>query len=257
MRHLVIPDAQVRPGVGMEHLEACGNYIVEKQPDVIINLGDFADMPSLNSHEDRSSKYFHDKSYQADIDSSKEAMKLLLGPLRSYQKKQRKNKKKKYNPRLVLTLGNHEYRITRCVNNLPVLEGKMSIDDLEYESYGWEVYPYQHIVEIDGILYSHNFCNPDSLKKGIVGGTIETKIRKIGQTFCMGHQQKRQFGTAYTATGKEMMGLVVGRFYQHDEPYMGAQGQADWSGVVMKNEVNNGRYDPMFISMNYLMGNYL
>lgn len=257
MRHLIIPDTQLEPGVPMEHLEACGNYIVEKKPDVIINLGDWADMPSLNSHEDKASKYFHDKSYQADIEASKEGMERLLRPLWDYNKQQKKHKKKRYRPRLVLTLGNHEYRINRCVNNLPVLEGKLSLDDLEYKKYGWEVYGYQEIVEIDGILYSHNFCNPDSLRKNVIGGTIENKIRKVGQSMTMGHQQKRQFGTVYTATGKEMMGLVVGRFYQHEQGYMGTQGQNDWSGIVVKNEVRDGTYDPCFVSMDYLLENYL
>jgi hypothetical protein len=244
----------VKEGVYIDHLEACGNYIIEKMPDVIINLGDFADMPSLNSHEDRASKYFHDKSYTSDIESTKEAMELLLAPLKRYNKGKKRNR---YSPRMVLTTGNHEYRIDRCIHNLPVLQGKLCQSDLEYEKFGWEVYPYQHIVEIDGILYSHNFCNPDSLRNNVIGGTIENKIRRIGQSFCMGHQQKRQFGTVYTATGKEMMGLVVGRFYQHEEDYLGPQGQSDWSGVVLKHEVKDGRYDPCFVSMQYLLDNYL
>ena len=91
MRHIVIPDAQVKPGVNTDHLEACGNYILEKQPDVIVNLGDFADMASLNSHEDRASKYFHDKSYAADIDCTIEAMDKLMWPIIKYNKRRKKN----------------------------------------------------------------------------------------------------------------------------------------------------------------------
>lgn len=47
--HFVLPDAQIRHGDNTDFLRAIGNYVVRKQPDVIINLGDFADMPSLSS----------------------------------------------------------------------------------------------------------------------------------------------------------------------------------------------------------------
>ena len=51
MKHLIIPDCQVKDGVPLEYLEWIGHYIVEKKPDVIINIGDFADMPSLSSYD--------------------------------------------------------------------------------------------------------------------------------------------------------------------------------------------------------------
>jgi len=40
MKHFIIPDTQVKPDVPINHLEAAGNYIIEKQPDVIVHLGD-------------------------------------------------------------------------------------------------------------------------------------------------------------------------------------------------------------------------
>ena len=55
--HLVIPDTQVKPGNSVEFLTHIGKYIVEKQPDTIIHLGDHADMPSLSSY-DRGKKSF-------------------------------------------------------------------------------------------------------------------------------------------------------------------------------------------------------
>jgi len=49
--HLIIPDVQAKPGLDFTYLRAIGNYIAKKQPDVIINIGDFADMPSLSSYD--------------------------------------------------------------------------------------------------------------------------------------------------------------------------------------------------------------
>ena len=36
---LLCPDSQVKPGVPLDHLRALSNFIVERRPDVIINLG--------------------------------------------------------------------------------------------------------------------------------------------------------------------------------------------------------------------------
>jgi hypothetical protein len=45
--HLIIPDCQIKPGHDYNYLRAIGNYIVKKRPDVIVNIGDFAEMTSL------------------------------------------------------------------------------------------------------------------------------------------------------------------------------------------------------------------
>ena len=47
-KHLVIPDSQVRPGVDTSYLKWIGQYIVDKKPDTIIHIGDFADMPTIS-----------------------------------------------------------------------------------------------------------------------------------------------------------------------------------------------------------------
>ena len=51
MKIFVIPDVQAHSGTDITHLIAAGKYAVEKKPDVIVCLGDFADMPSLSSYE--------------------------------------------------------------------------------------------------------------------------------------------------------------------------------------------------------------
>src|SRR6476660_8388711 len=114
-KHLVLPDVQVKPGQDFSFLRKIGEYIVEKQPDVIIQIGDFADMPSLSSY-DVGKKAFEGRTYKADIEASYEAMSELIGPLYVYNLKQKANGKKQYKPRKVLTLGNHEQRIERAVN---------------------------------------------------------------------------------------------------------------------------------------------
>jgi hypothetical protein len=254
-RHLFIPDPQVKEGVPLEHLTAAGNYIVAKQPEVIVCIGDFADMPSLSFYDVGKMKG-EGTRVMHDLEAAKKGMDLLLNPMREYNAKRAANKKKQYKPRMVMTLGNHEYRIQRHIENNPQLEGVLSMDMLPYED--WEVVPFLEIIEIDGIKYSHYFINPHSLTKSVVGGMIETKLKNLGWSFSMGHQQTTQYGMIHLGNGERRQGLVSGSFYQHDEAYMGPQGNAShWRGMVMKNEVKDGRYDPCFLSMEYLLERWL
>src|SRR5713226_8035183 len=138
MRHFILPDCQVKPGHNFDYLTRIGRYIVDHQPDTIINIGDFADLPSLSSY-DVGKKSFEGRRYKADVEASHDAMSALLQPLIEFNNKARKNGKKIYRPKMVLTLGNHENRINRVVDGDPKLDGTISVDDLGYESYGWEV----------------------------------------------------------------------------------------------------------------------
>ncbi len=93
--HLIIPDCQIKPGHDYNYLRAIGNYIVKKRPDVIVNIGDFADMPSLSSY-DKGKKSFEGRRYKNDVVATQEAMNILLKPLRDLQARQRRNKEKTY-----------------------------------------------------------------------------------------------------------------------------------------------------------------
>ena len=106
-KHFVLPDCQVKPGVPLDHLTWAGRYVSEKRPDVIVCIGDFADMSSLSSY-DVGKKSFEGRSYKADIEAAAEGMRMFLDPIRELQAQQRRNKEKIYRPRLILTLGNHE-----------------------------------------------------------------------------------------------------------------------------------------------------
>ena len=108
--HMVIPDVQAKEGVPLDHLRWAGQYIVDYRPDVIVNIGDFADMESL-SLWDTGKRSFEGHRVLKDIDASHKAMKALLGPMQRMNKKRRLFKKRQYQPEMHLTLGNHENRI--------------------------------------------------------------------------------------------------------------------------------------------------
>lgn len=252
MKHLVIPDTQVKPGHSVEYLRQVGHYIVDKQPDVVIQIGDFADMESLSSY-DIGKKAFEGRRYRADIEASHEAMMALLEPLHTYNERQKKNGKRQYRPRMVLTLGNHEHRIDRVVDGDPKLDGTISISDLGYAEFGWEVYPFLEVVVLDGVAYSHYFTS------GLLGRPVTSPsalIAKRHMSAVMGHVQNRGIAYAYRADGKEITGIFCGSCYEHNEDYLGAQGNNYWRGVWMLHDVADGEFDAMQVSLKYLKEKY-
>jgi hypothetical protein len=251
-KHLVIPDCQVKPGVPLDHLEWCGRYIVDKQPDVVICIGDFADMPSLCSY-DTGKKSFEGRRYKADIKAAQEGMNKLLTPLWEYDKWTKSSHKPRYRPRLVMTLGNHEDRITRCIESDPKLEGMLSLDDLGYKECGWEVYPFLKGVMIDGVIYSHYF---PSGQLGRPCTSARAILSKHHMSCIAGHQQGRDIAYGKRADGRNITAIIAGSFYQHDEDYLNPMTNQHWRGVYVLHEVQDGAFDEMAVSLSYLRRKY-
>jgi hypothetical protein len=252
MKHFVLPDVQAKPDVDFSYLSRIGKYVVEKQPDTIICIGDFADMPSLSSY-DVGKKSFEGRRYTKDVDASHEAMGAFLGPLWQHNEQARKNNKKLYKPRMVLTLGNHENRINRATNDDPKLDGVLSIEDLGYEGYGWQVVPFLDVIVIDGIAYSHYFTS------GILGRPVPSAasaLTKKHMSCVQGHQQGLQIATGNRADGRMLTAVIAGSCYEHDEDYLNTQTNKHWRGCLMLNDVNDGEFDLMPLSISYINKKY-
>ena len=250
MKHLVIPDVQAKHGDDFQFLNRIGQYIVEKKPDVIINLGDFVDMESLSSY-DVGKKSFEGKRYIKDIQAAHDAMGQLLAPLKEFNLKAKRNKEKQYKPRLVLTLGNHEQRIIRAVENDPKLEGLIKYEDLPYQD--WEVHDFLKPVFIDGIAYCHYFPT------GVMGRpatTASAMVSKLHMSCVAGHQQGKQVAYGKRPDGSTITCIIAGSCYEHDEHYLDHQTNKHFRGLVMLHEVNNGCFDEMFCSLEFLKKKY-
>lgn len=251
-RILVLPDVQAKPGNDFSFLRRIGMYLVEKKPDVVVCIGDFADMPSLSSY-DKGKKSFEGRRYKRDIEAAQFAMQAFLGPLNEYNEMRRRNKKGEYKPRMVLTLGNHEARISRACDDDPKLDGVLSLKDLAYEEYGWEVYPFLERVIIDGVAFSHYFV---SGVKGNPASSAAAQLRKANMSCIAGHQQGKQIAYATRADGKTITSIIAGSCYEHEEAYLGAQGNRHYRGFLMLHEVQDGAFDEMWVSLDYVNRKY-
>ena len=153
---------------------------------------------------------------------------------------------------MVLTLGNHENRIDRAVNNNPMLEGLISTKDLEYEK-DWEVHAFLHPVFINGVGFNHYW------PVGAMGRPAASPaaiISKLHMSCVAGHQQGKQIAYGKRADGRPITAVVVGSYYLHDESYMDQLSNRHWRGLLVMNEVEDGHFDEMLLSIEYLEKKY-
>lgn len=251
-RHLIIPDTQVHPGCDTSHIDWAAQAIVDYRPDVLVHIGDHWDMPSLSSYDKPGSLRTEGARIKADIDSGNEAMLRLMAPTRKEQARLKRNREKQWLLDARITFGNHEERIVRAVANEPKLEGIISLDMLDTQ--GLRRHAFLEIVPIDGIWYSHYFSN--TLSGRPIGGTIPNRLNGIGHSFVQGHQQGFLYGCKQFPGKLVRHGLVAGSFYLHDEEYRDRQSNGEWRGIVVLNEVRDGTYDIMPLSMEYLLRKY-
>lgn len=234
--HLVIPDTQVKPGVNTDHMTWIGNFAQEKQPDVIVMIGDWWDMPSLSTY-DKGKTAFEGRRYVNDIEAGRKAMEKLLAPI-------------KYKPRMVFCMGNHEMRIQRVVDLNAEYQGKFDLEDMGLRDYGWEVIPFLKPIEIGGVLYAHYFTS------GVMGRPASSAaviLRDQQQSCTQGHVQHADCAMHKKT---QQRGLFVGTCYTHQEEYLGHQGNNQRRQIIMKHEVAEGRYDLMEVSLNFLSKAY-
>ena len=196
-RMIMIPDCQVKPGVPLEHLEWCGKYIAAKRPAVIVCIGDFADMASLSSF-DKGTRLFEGRRYKLDLEAAARGMDMLMTSIAKIGG---------YNPRLVLTYGNHEARIERATIEDPKLEGLISLNDLNYAKWGWQTVPFLEPIIVEGVAFCHYFPS------GIMGRPLTSArnlLGKLHMSAVAGHQQGRDIAFGKRADGRNMTGIISG-----------------------------------------------
>lgn len=243
-RHFIIPDRQAKPGVPLDHNRWLGQAIADYKPDRVIDLGDAADFPSLSSYA--SAKEKEGQRLLKDIEIANRADDILFESMGSFRPKT-----------LHKLAGNHENRLDRFLSEHPVLEGVVSLDALNIKEHGWIHVPYLYgspqAIELDGLAYAHYFANVNTGKP--IGGNATYKLAAIGQPFVQGHVQGYDIGTKQFATGRTIRGIVAGSCYLHDEEYKGMANN-HWRGAVVLNEVENGVFSEMPLTMNYLCEKY-
>lgn len=252
-KHLVIPDTQIRPDEALDYIDWIAKYAVEKKPDVLVIIGDWADMASLSSY-DVGKKCYEERTYRADILAANDGLQRLMAPIQAEQERLIRRKQTHWKLRKVVTMGNHDWdRIVRTIEEDRKLEGTISTDDIFFKQWGFEVYPFLQPVVVDGVAYCHYFVS------GQLGRPV-TSARMLLQKHHMscfaGHQQGRDIAYAKRADGTRITGIIAGSCYLHDEDYLNPQTNNVWRGIYMLHEVHDGSFDEMPVSLKFLKERY-
>jgi len=262
MLGLHIPDAHDKEDVPKDRFEWLGRLIVDRQPDVVVESGDFSDIPSLCKYE--WGKQSHQGSnIDDDVESARLARSILTAPIRALQEKQRTDKKKVWQPRLIALGGNHEHRMDKYRNDNPVLGsrknsilGKVFNQDVSGAAeQGWEWHEFGQIVTVQDIDFCHYFVS-GSMGRPIGGiDPARTLVSKRHRSSVQGHDHRLSWHME-KLKGKEIHGLVGGCYFDHYEPYAGQANDMWWAGVTLMHNMADGRFEPEFISLAAIRHDY-
>jgi hypothetical protein len=243
--HLIIGDSHAHPDYSNDRFTWLGKLIHDIKPDVVVNIGDMADMASLCAHS--KALELEGSRYIADCNAVIDAQERLFHEVRKHKKKL---------PRFVWTLGNHDIRADRFVQDNPVFQGKLSSKDLMYEDYPWsDVVPFLETIVIDEIAYCHYFTS------GIMGRPIGgqhpawTTIKKRNQSSTSGHSHVLDYKIDRTP-GRSLMGLVTGNYIGFNMGYAGPANEMWSDGISVCHNVEDGLYDFRWISMKSIKEEY-
>lgn len=251
--HLVIPDQHAHPDFHNERADLLGRLILDLKPDVLVNLGDAADMASLSLY-DKGKASFFGKNYSADIETHLDFQERMWAPLL---------KAKKRKPYSIFLEGNHEHRIKRLLDYEPHLSGHkygVSFRDLDLDRFYSTVVEYDGsspgLITQDGIDYSHY------VPSGISGRSLQSihhafdLTRKRFTSTTVGHSHLFDYHVSRDSAGRTRMGLVAGVFQDYVSTWAGPVCNHWTSGVCIKRGVEGGCYDLEFISLKRLKDVY-
>lgn len=243
MIHLVVGDIHAHPDYSNDRALWLGELIADIKPEKVILIGDLADMPSLSSY-DKGKANFVGRRYRSDIDAAIDFQEKMFSRIKARKRKM---------PETYFMEGNHDERISRAVNLQPQLEGTISFNDLRVGEYFDHVQRYDGNTpstrNIDNIIYAHFFV------AGISGRPLsgihhaDALLSKNFSSSTCGHTHLVDWTTHTRADGQRIHGCVVGCYQDYRADWAGASGDLWWRGIVIKRNVENGSYDPQFISL--------
>jgi len=120
--YLLVPDQHAHPDHNNDRADWVGELLVDLKPDVVVNMGDAADMASLSDY-DKGKRSFHGRAYKKDIEAHLDFQERMWAPLRRQKKKL---------PRRIVLEGNHEHRIWKHLDDPNALISKCANDTAKH-----------------------------------------------------------------------------------------------------------------------------
>ena len=251
---IVFTCAHTDPSVPNDRFDWLGSLIEDVRPDYVVDLGDTIDLKSLNSYDTRYPQAIVSQNYERDIEHHQEAMDRIWGRYKISKKKR---------PYRIGFEGNHENRLKKALAHDPRIEGGkygISFSHLATDYWYDEYHEYSNsapsIFDYDGVSYSHYFSSGNYGTATSGTHHAYTILQNRNHSSTCGHSHKRSVYFKDGAHPTGLIGLVAGCFKGGQESWAGQANNDWWKGVVVKRNIENGMYDPEFISMERLRAEY-
>lgn len=251
---VVLTCAHSDPSIPNDRFDWLGEFLYDIRPDYVIDLGDGADLKSLNSFDTRYPQAIVAQNYESDINHYNDAMERMRRKFRTMKKKR---------PAFFGFEGNHENRIKKAIANDPRLEGAtygISFSHLQTDVWFDEYHQYNNsapaIFDYDGVSYAHYIAsgNYGTAMSGLHHAYGLVQKRHCSTT--VGHSHKRSLFFKDDAHPNPTIGLVAGCFKGGEEGWAGQSNMEWWKGVIVKRNVQDGYYEPEFVSLGRLRDVY-
>lgn len=244
MIHLVYGDVHASVNSDNSRADLLSKLIWDIKPNVVVNIGDVCDLPSMSTYE-KGKSMFYGRNYKADIASHLEFEDRVWTPIRRQKQKM---------PFRVVCKGNHDFRIDRALQIAPELAGTISPKDLQLEYFYDVVVPYDGygtpgLVTIDGIQYGHY------VPAGLTGRALSSihqgyqLLQKRYRSTTVGHSHVLSYETQSVGRDKFIHGLSLPCFTEEQFEWAGNVTELWTRGVVIKRNVEEGNYDFEFVSL--------
>lgn len=246
IRVVCIGDAHDSPDIpDKSRFEWIGAYVRDVKPDVVVQIGDFATLDSLNSHvPDDTLDGRLKPSFENDMGSLNLALQAMQ--LDGVEKH--------------CTLGNHERRLFLYEQSHPPMAGKLvcSLDDV-FTNNGWTYSPYGQVTYYGGVGFVHVPLN--RLGKTFGGKNAENTVaNELLHDLVFGHSHIERT-TRYSKIGPNnyVISCNVGCALPdgHVESYATHSMSGGWSWGIMDMEIQHGHIQGRnWVSMAHLSEKY-
>ncbi len=246
MTVLAIGDLHVSPKLSNDRLRWLGKLAAERQPQHIVQIGDWHSLDSLSAHErPGTAGYARKPSFKEDdLPSLIESLELFSAEISEI---------KKYKPRKHITLGNHEWRMERYENEHPETGGIFThMFYSQLEKHGWSYSPYGASHFIEGVEFTHAPFNVMGKPQAI------TELARVAiHDMVCGHTHvKQELRVPKRGHDVTIINLGCALPWGHVEAYAKHSLTGWWYGAAILT-INNGRItDTEWLSMKTLEQKY-
>ena len=220
LRITVIGDLHVAPGQDLSRLKWIARHIGDRQPDYIIQIGDWASFDSVSTHDPLGSvKAKHRPSLRQDLDCLHESLRIFdteMGPSTT--------------PRLI-TLGNHEHRVRRYEELRSELEDSVWLEVLQsFARFRWQTHDFGKVAFVGGVGFVHvpmNRIGKPHSSPNIMANNLAHDLVK-GHSHVPTYLSLPKIGEA---RGVTLIDVGTSMAHGHIEPYARLSQTGWWWGV--------------------------